>query len=152
MITIRNKGFFDPVTTRKPFSWLLVVLLVAVLTGQAASAYTMPCRGTASCCCAAPMAMDMGSAGTAELTAGAAPNCCSTPTAKPCDIERDPLPVALSFAPAFFADSGEVHLLANQWASAALSTDAVRKATFDRNHRPDRGHPPLYLAILTILC
>ena len=129
-----------------------MVLLVAVLTGQAATAYTMPCRGTASCCCAGPAAMDMASPGTAGLTTGAASNCCSTPPAKPCDIERDPLPVALSLTPAVFVDSGDACLVVDQRATAVAWTDAVCKAAFDASHRSDRGRPPIYLAILTLLC
>ena len=96
--------------------------------------------------------MDMGSTGTAGLTAGAGPNCCSTPPAKPCDIERDPLPVALSFTPALFADSGDAFLVVDQRATALAWTDALCKAAFDTAYQSDRGRPPIYLAILTLLC
>ena len=83
---------------------------------------------------------------------GAAPNCCGTPPAKPCDIERDPLPAALSFTPAFFAHSGDACLVVDQRATAVAWTDAFCKAAFDTAYQADRGRPPIYLAILTLLC
>jgi hypothetical protein len=141
------------VKLRKHFSWLLVVLLVAALTGQAATAFTMPCRGTASCCCATP-ATDMNMTGPtpAGMERETRHGCCETKPSQPCDIERGAQPAALPFLTTAYIDRADLHPLAGIPAIIVEAADVPHQTAFDHLDRPDRGHPPLYIAIQTFLC
>jgi hypothetical protein len=122
---------------------LLALLLVMVMTVQAA-AFSLSCHGTASCCCSAELAdMDMA----AGMTAG----CCGGGAFQPCDLENAPsaderylwVPVT---------DNVEAYAVALPWVTPADgAADADRSIQLAAD-RPGPGGPPLYLYLQSFLC
>jgi hypothetical protein len=130
-------------TLRKRVPWLMVVLLILSLTGQAAAAFVMPCRGTTSCCCQ-PMA--------AGMTHETRPSCCETPPSQPCDIASDAHPTRVPFLTTVSVDRVGGYAPAGLAAPLTVSTSIISSFRYDDRHTSGRGDPPVYLLIQTILC
>ncbi len=140
-------------TLRKRIPWLMVVLLILSLTGQAAAAFVMPCRGTTSCCCQ-PMASGMDRAGpmTAGMTHETRPSCCEATPSQPCDIASDAQPARVPFLTTVSVDRVGGYAPAGLAAPLTVSTSMVSSSRYDDLPSSGRGDPPVYLLIQTILC
>jgi hypothetical protein len=141
-----------PVTFRRICVWLLAVMLVVMLTGQAVSAYTRPCRDTAACCCTTAAAMPMAPVQPEGIGLSAQRDCCDTTPAKPCDIDRDTHPAVLSHLTVVSFGRVDAPLPAWLAATAVRPEDVTSPKVYDRFASPDRGRPRIYLEILTLLC
>ena len=141
------------VAIRTRFSWLMVVLLVMALTGQAASASVMSCRGTASCCCQPrTAAMDMAEAMGNRMSHGTPSACCETAPSHPCDIASNGQPERAPFLLSVSIDRVDGYASAGPAFSPVVSTEMTSLPLADNLPRSDRDGPPLYLVMQSFLC
>ena len=141
------------VALRTRFSWLMVVLLVMALTGQAASASVMSCRGTASCCCQPrTAATDMAEAMANRMSHGTSSACCETAPSQPCDIASNGQPERVPFLISVSIDRVDGYAAAGPAFSPVVSAEMTSLRLVDDHLRSDRDGPPLYLVIQTFLC
>ena len=137
----------ETVKNRKHLSILLAILLVVTLTGQAALAFSMPCRGTSSCCCSTSN-MDM----TTAMPGGMDRNCCETAPEKPCDIQTTSPVSAEPYLSSASTGNGEAESV---FQLTAMTIDPAHAglimASLFREF-PDRGSPPVYLQNQSFLC
>ena len=132
---------------RKHLSILLAILLVVTMTSQAALAFSMPCRGTSSCCCTSAT-MDM----TEAMPGGMDQSCCETAPEKSCDIQTT-TPVS---AEPYLSSSSTGHGDAEQvFPSTVVTIDPAHAGLIMSNlfrDFSDRGSPPVYLQNQSFLC
>ena len=122
---------------------LLALLLVIVMTAQAA-ALSLSCQGTASCCCSGgPAGMDM----TAGMTAG----CCEDGASQSCGLENAPAADA-PYRSVPVTDSVEAYAAVLLRVVAADRDAAVKRSALRAADRPGPGGPPLFLRFQTFLC
>jgi len=133
------------VTIRKHLSLLLVILLVFTMTSQAASAYVMACRGTATCCCVT-------AASSMDMTGGMDQNCCATIPSEPCDIETTSHAAVKPFLSGFVTGSVDGDMVAGMITTINDPGDVAFNMARHAEYFTDRGGPPIYLQIQTILC
>ena len=140
-------------TIRKRIPWLVVVLLSLTLAGQAAAAFVMPCKGTASCCCQ-PLTSGMDTAGamTPGMPHETRPSCCETTPSQPCDIASDAHPAHVPFIISASVDRVDGYTPAGLAARPTVSTDTIFVSPNDGLALTSRGDPPIYLVIQTLLC
>jgi hypothetical protein len=140
-------------TLRKHIPWLVIALLILTVTGQAAAAFVMPCRGTAACCCP-PSAVSTDTTGpmTPGMTHETRTACCETSPAQPCDIAPNTQPAHVTHFVCPSASRANGHALAGSAAVPAAPTGIAWHAYHGGPASTGRGDPPLYLVIQTFLC
>jgi len=140
-------------TLRKRIHWLVIALLILTVTGQAAAAFVMPCRGTAACCCS-PSAVSKDTTG--SMTPGLAHEtrtaCCETSPAPPCDIAPNTQPAHVTHFVCPTVGRAHGYALAGSATVPTVPTGIVLHASLDGPASTGRGDPPLYLVIQTFLC
>ena len=139
-------------TMRLRNSWLVITLLVLALSGQAAAALVMPCRGTASCCCQPAAGMETTGPMAPGMGHETRPSCCDTAPSQPCDIASDAQPAHKPFIISTFVDRVDGYTPAGLAALPTVSTGTIFHSPNDDLAVTGRGDPPLYLVIQTFLC
>jgi hypothetical protein len=134
-------------------TWLLVVLLLVAAAGQAAASLGPLCRDTAICCCT-PSALHpprpRAAAGDSDHASPSA--CCDSASSRTCDFQDDAHPAAAVISPPAIGERLNTPIQTLATAIVFPSTDTAFEHSVRHCDPSDRGRPPRYIEMQTLLC